>query len=93
MMRKNPLYQEALQRLQGSPVGMRYIGQLRGVGWPVGGSLEEFSESGRIDLTIPVLGRQGMGTLQVRGTKSHGIWSTQDILLSVQGGPIRERIE
>ena len=92
-MRRNPLYENALQRLQNSPVGMRDLGQFRGVGWPVGGNLEEFSKSGKINLIIPVFGRQGAGTLQVRGTKSNGVWSAEEVLLSVQGGSIRERIE
>src|SRR5262245_21618139 len=59
------------------------VGEPIRFGWFIGGEIEETPGFGRAELTIPVSGPKGTGTLYVAAVKEAGIWK----LTLLQFGP------
>jgi hypothetical protein len=54
-------------------------------GWMMQGNIRETNDAGTADLTIPLRGSSGEGTLHVSAKRSGGRWSYQTIELRAEG--------
>jgi hypothetical protein len=67
-------YQEALERAKTNDGVKAQLGEPIEAGFFVSGSVEISGPSGKADLSIPVSGPKGAGTVYVTATKSAGKW-------------------
>ena len=75
----------AMTQLQANAQAVEALGTPIEIGAGVGGSYEVTGPSGSADLSIPVSGPKGSGTLYVVATKSAGIWRYEVLELAVEG--------
>jgi hypothetical protein len=87
----NPCYVEALARARSDATVREKIGQPLKVGWLATGNLNTSGASGDLDLSIPIGGPKGKGTLYVVAKKSAGLWIIQTLQVEVKGE--RDRID
>ena len=84
-MKSSGGYQEALAAARGNPAAMQALGTPIKDGWFPSGNIESSGSTGESDLSIPVSGPNGSGTLYVRATKSLGDWRLTTLVLQVKG--------
>ncbi len=82
-------YREAVDRATSSPQVHTVLGEPVKVGWFVSGSVNVSGPSGDADLSIPLSGPQGKGTLYVTARKRAGHWQYQVLEVGVEGKPQR----
>ena len=78
-------YKEAVARAQQSPAVQDALGTPIQVGLLVQGNLKVENETGEADLTIPLSGPKGSGTLHVVGSKTAGRWTYTAMAVDVPG--------
>ena len=78
-------YKEAVARAQESPAVQAALGTPIQVGVLVQGNLKVENDTGEADLTIPLSGPKGSGTLHVVGTKTAGKWTYTTMDVDVPG--------
>ena len=83
--------QQAMTQLQANAEAVEALGTPIEIGAGAGGSYEATGPSGSADLSIPVSGPQGSGTLYVVATKSAGIWHYEVLELATEG--VADRID
>lgn len=83
--RSSDVYQEALRTAQNDPAVRAALGLPVEAGWFVMGSLETSGLSGEADLTIPVRGPEGSGTLYVQARRESGVWRYYTLAVVVDG--------
>ena len=78
-------YTQALARARTDPrVAARIGGPLK-VGWLASGSINTSGPSGDADISIPISGPKGKGTLYVVAKKSAGLWTFKTLQVEVEG--------
>ena len=90
-LRSNAATQGALERLQAHPQAVEALGEPITMGWQLSGNINISGPSGDADLSIPVSGPRGAGTLYVEAEKQAGEWEYQVLELAIDGSS--ERID
>lgn len=78
-------YTQALQRARANPLVTAKIGKPLQAGWPASGKLNTSGSSGDADISIPLSGPIGKGTLYVVAKKSAGVWTLMTLQVEVAG--------
>jgi cytochrome oxidase complex assembly protein 1 len=79
-------YIEAMDRLRSSPAAIDVLGQPIEDRYWISGSLNvKGSGSGEEDLSIPVNGPRGKGTLYLKAHRSAGVWRLESLILDASG--------
>lgn len=87
--RSSDAYTQALTRVQANPRVTAEIGQPLRSGWLGSGSISVSGPSGHADLSIPVYGPKGKGTVYVVADKSAGVWRFETLQVEINGQPKR----
>ncbi len=90
-MRSSDAYAQSFARARGDCEVQEALGAPIRAGWWVGGSVEVTGPSGHADLSVPLRGTTGTGTLFVTATKEAGRWTFE--LLEVEVAGRAERID
>lgn len=90
-MKSSDAYKIAVSRAKADPRVIAAIGTPISEGWLVSGNTNVNGGSGKADLSIPISGPKGKGTIYAVATKSAGIWVYSR--LAVQVEKTGERIE
>jgi hypothetical protein len=90
-MKSSDVYQEALAAASSSPSVIDVLGEPIEAGWYMTGTIRVSGASGTADITIPISGPRGTGTIFAAGTKRAGQWSYEVLEVEVDG--LSERID
>jgi hypothetical protein len=91
LMKTSDVYKEALARAKANPAVVRALGAPIEEGLFVSGSIQVSGPSGSAELSIPLSGPRGKGTIFLEARKSEGRWSFSKLLVEVDGA--KERID
>ena len=78
-------YVQALARARADPQVVEKIGQPIKAGWMVSGRINVSGASGIAEISIPIRGPKGKGTLSVVAKKSAGRWEFETLQVEVTG--------
>lgn len=84
-MRNSDAATESVQRAKSNPFIVQHLGSPMKEGWFVGGSINVTTDSGDADLSVPISGPMGQGTVHVTAHKSAGVWSYSLMQAVIQG--------
>ena len=84
-IKKSGAYQDAMEKLRATPAAVAALGEPIESGFFISGSVSVNGPSGEAELSSPVHGPQGKGTLYVEATKSAGRWEYDLLELVVAG--------
>jgi len=84
-MRSSDVAKEAVARAQSNAVVAQRLGAPLSEGWFVGGSINVSPGSGDADLSVPISGPKGKGTVYVTAQKTAGTWAYSLMLATVEG--------
>lgn len=84
-MRSSDVAKEAFARAQSNAVVAQRLGAPISEGWFVGGSINVSPGSGDADLSVPISGPKGKGTVYVTAQKTAGTWAYSLMLATVEG--------
>lgn len=90
MFRSSEPYQQAMERARRNPQVVAALGTPIEPGWLMTGNLNESGASGEAELSIPISGPKGKGTIFVSARKSAGKWEFRALIVELDGG---ERID
>jgi len=82
-------YREAVDRAKSSPQVQAALGEPVKAGWLVSGKVSVSGPSGDADLSVPLSGPKGTGTLYVTARKRTGHWQYEVLEVGVEGRPQR----
>ncbi|HKH43324.1 MAG TPA: cytochrome c oxidase assembly factor Coa1 family protein [Thermoanaerobaculia bacterium] len=77
--------QQALTLAKSNPAVIEALGQPVEDGWLMSGNINASGSSGSADVSIPLHGPKGKGTLYAVATKSAGRWEYDTLEVEVQG--------
>jgi hypothetical protein len=77
-------YKVAVARAQANDKVTTALGTPLSEGFPMG-SINTNNDTGNVDLSIPVSGPKGKGTIYVVGTKSAGTWTYSKMSVTIAG--------
>lgn len=83
MMKSAEVYQEALRRMQANPAVVQALGEPVKDGLYVTGNIQVNGPAGSADLSFPVSGPKGKGMAYLKGTKSMGAWTLEELVVEV----------
>ena len=83
-MKSTDVYKDALARAQVHPSVIEALGAPIEEGFLVSGNTNVNGASGEANLSIPISGPKGQGTLYVVATKSVGVWNYSSLILEVK---------
>ena len=84
MIRSTDAYQQGLTRARADTTVVGAIGAPIEPGWVVAGNIDLTNDSGTADISIPVAGPRGTGTIHVIGTKTAGVWTYSELDVTVE---------
>jgi hypothetical protein len=84
-IRSTDVYQEALARARSSPAVVEALGEPVEDGLFMGGNISVTGPSGSADISIPLHGPKGKGTIYAVASKSAGRWEYQTLEVAVEG--------
>ena len=90
MMRSSDAYKLTMNTAKASPCVTNTLGSPLEPGWMMGGSITESSIEGSAELSIPVRGPKGKGSLDAQAKKLNGNWRIDS--LDFTHGAVRSRI-
>ena len=90
-MKSSQPYVDALEAAQSHPAVIEALGEPIEAGWMLSGNISLNGSSGEADLSFPISGPLGDGTVYVIGDKQAGEWSYS--LMEVEIGATGERID
>ena len=76
-------YRIGLERAQSNEQVKDALGEPIDASFVVQGSINLNNDDGQVDITFPVSGPKGTGQVHVRGTKTNGVWSYDEITVSL----------
>ena len=76
---------EALAKARANPAVVEQLGTPVKQGWFVSGSISINGGSGSADLSVPISGPKGKGTLYVTASKSAGTWTYSVLQVAIEG--------
>jgi Cytochrome oxidase complex assembly protein 1 len=84
-LKSSQVYVMSIQRAQASPCAISKLGQpINAQGLPQGSSNEN-NDSGSADLTIPIQGPQGSGSLHAIASRDNKVWTLTSLTLNAGG--------
>ena len=83
LLKSSAPYVEAMARVRSSPAAIAALGAPLKEGWFIQGEVSFENQSGKADLSIPLTGPKGGGTISVVGTKSGGVWTYSKFVLKL----------
>jgi hypothetical protein len=86
-MRSSAPYKDALRTVRADDRARTILGTPIEAGYFSSGSISTTNTDGNVDLTIPVSGPKGKGSVHIRGTKTNGRWSYSQLELTPKTGP------
>ena len=90
-MKSTDVYREALARAKSDPAVIEALGSPVNDGFLVSGNTNVNGASGESNLTIPISGPKGKGTIYVLANKSLGQWNYSGLVVEVS--QTHERID
>ena len=90
-MKSSDIYKDALARAKTHPAVIEALGSLVTEGFLLSGNTNVNGASGEANLSIPVSGPKGKGTIYVAATKSLGRWNYSGLVLEI--AKTRQRID
>ena len=90
-MKSSDVYKDALARAKTHPAVIEALGSPVTEGFLVSGNTNVNGASGEANLSIPVSGPKGKGTIYVAATKSLGRWNYSGLVLEI--AKTRQRID
>ncbi|MGB7536977.1 MAG: cytochrome c oxidase assembly factor 1 family protein [Anaerolineales bacterium] len=81
LMKSSPAYQDALVVVQEEPRAQQLLGTPIQSGWFVSGEISETPSTGTAELSFPVSGPKGSGTVYVSAKKVEGGWVITRLVL------------
>jgi hypothetical protein len=90
-MRSSDVAKEAVARARSNPLVVQRLGAPISEGWLVGGSINVSTGSGDADLSVPISGPKGKGTVYVTAQKTAGMWAYSLMQAAIEGSS--ERID
>lgn len=84
-IRGSDVAKETVARAQSNALLARRLGNPISEGWFVGGSINVQPGSGDADLSVPISGPNGKGTVYVKAQKSAGIWAYSLMVATIEG--------
>jgi hypothetical protein len=90
--RKLPLFREAERQLESSRAANEELGEGISIGWPVSLDWEASGGAQKAQLTMPVYGSRGKGTMHVLGRGWTGVWTIDRIFLIPSGSTIQRNL-
>jgi hypothetical protein len=91
LLKNSDVAKEALARARSNPSVVEHLGTPIKVGWFVSGSINLYGGSGDANLSVPISGPKGKGTIYLSAHKSAGTWTYSVLQVEVDGS--RERID
>ena len=88
-IKNSDAYQEGMARARANPEVVAALGEPIESGWLISGSINVEGSGGNVDVSIPISGPKGSGTLYVVGTRSAGRWQYSRMEVEVPGRPSR----
>jgi hypothetical protein len=85
LMRGSDVATEALARARSNPTVVKRLGTPITEGWFVSGSLNVSTGSGDADLTVPISGPKGNGTIYLTAHKTAGTWTYSVLQVAIAG--------
>lgn len=82
MMKSNGAYKGAVDRAHKHPEVVAALGEPLIEGFFLSGSINTVNDSGNADLSIPISGPKGAGTLRVVAEMTQGVWTFQQLRFS-----------
>ena len=86
MMKSNDVYQHAVDTARRNPEVIARLGEPIEESWFVTGNWEESGGAGQAQLSIPLHGPKGKGTIYVEARKSAGQWNYAVLAVEFEGG-------
>lgn len=83
--RSSDVYKQAMARAAANEQVRAQIGDPIKADWLISGQLKVSSDTGNADLSIPISGSRGRGTIRAVATKSGGVWSFSCLQVVVLG--------
>jgi hypothetical protein len=90
-MRSSDVYQQALEKASTNAAVVEALGAPVEPGWYLTGSINVQGASGQADISIPISGPKGKGTIFASARKTAGRWEYSVLEVEVEGR--RERID
>jgi Cytochrome oxidase complex assembly protein 1 len=92
-IRNSDAYQEGMSRARSNPDVVAALGEPIESGFWISGSINVDGPSGNVDVSIPISGPKGSGTLYIVGTRNAGRWqySTMEVEIPGRAGRIDVR--
>jgi Cytochrome oxidase complex assembly protein 1 len=84
-MKSSDVYKDALARAKTHPAVIEALGSPVKEGLLLSGNTNVNGASGEANLSIPVSGPKGKGTIYVAATKSLGRWNYSGLVLEIEG--------
>jgi hypothetical protein len=84
-MRSSDVAKEAIARAQASQLLSQRLGAPISEGWLVSGSINVSPGAGDADLSLPISGPKGKGTVYVRAQKAAGTWAYIMMVTTTEG--------
>ncbi len=84
-MRSSDVAKEAFARAQSNTLVAQRLGTPISEGWFVGGSINVTPASGDADLSVPISGPKGKGTVYVTAQKTAGTWAYSVMQAAIEG--------
>jgi hypothetical protein len=80
-------YKYAVAQAEANPQVVAALGTPIKTGFMVSGNINLNNDAGNADLSIPVSGPKGSGTIHVVGTKTGGVWTYNSVTFQAAGSP------
>ena len=90
-MKSSDIYKDALARAKTHPAVIEALGSPVTEGFLVSGNTNVNGASGEANLSVPLSGPKGKGTIYVAATKSLGRWNYSGLVLEI--AKTRQRID
>lgn len=88
-IRNSDAYAEGMARARANPEVVAALGEPIESGFWISGSINVDGPSGNVDVSIPISGPRGSGTLYVVGTRTAGRWQYSLMEVEIPGRPTR----
>jgi hypothetical protein len=85
LMKNSDVAKEALARARSNPGVVEHLGTPIKAGWFVSGSISLNNSSGDANLSVPIAGPKGKGTIYLTAHKSAGTWTYSVLQVEVKG--------
>lgn len=79
------IYVQALAKARANPQVAEKLGRPLKAGWLASGNMSTSGSSGDADLSIPLTGPKGKGTLHLVAKKHAGVWKIETLQVEVNG--------